>query len=265
LYLIGAVFGGLRHLMDPRSLVENPVVLLITLFQLWMLFDAIRRDELMWAFWIFIGWGLSAFMYYFLVYRTAGPAAGGAGISGFELPGAGQRRRIKELKTRIYHLDKARDHFDLADIYFAQGRLGDAEAEYRRALERDPADPDTQAHLGQCLMRRSRAAEAEPLLSSVAAADPKHDYGYTLMALAECKTALGRENEALQLWEAVLANNGYARARVQRAELWTRTGRKEEARRELLEIISDDAHAPKFQRKRDKVWVGRARQALKRV
>ena len=54
-----------------------------------------------------------------------------------------------------------------------------------------PSDIDIRAHLGQCLLRLKRPAEARPLLEGVCAENPKHDYGYSLMALAETLAALG--------------------------------------------------------------------------
>ena len=36
----------------------------------------------------------------------------------------------KELQDQIHHLDKAHHHSQLADIYFAQGKLKEAEKEY---------------------------------------------------------------------------------------------------------------------------------------
>jgi hypothetical protein len=200
-----------------------------------------------------------------MVFRQGGGGGGGGVVRGFEFPGAADRRRIKEIQARIYHLDNARDHLDLADLYFAQGKLERAEESYRAALSRDPADVDTIAHLGQCLLRRGKATEAEPLLQQVAAANPRHDYGHTLMALAEAQEALGRPESAELTWRKVLENHGYARARVQYAELLARRGEKDRARSEINEVLSDDAHAPKFQRERDRVWIRRANQLLAKL
>jgi len=33
----------------------------------------------------------------------------------------------------------------------------------------------------------------------------------------------------------------------------------------LKEVLADDFHAPKFQRKRDRVWVGRAKSLLRKI
>ncbi len=100
----------------------NPWLPLVLIFQIWMLIDAVRRREWIWVFFIFIGSLISAMFYYFAVYRAA-PSA----TRGFELPGAFDRRRIKQLQAQIHHLDKAHHHFQLGDIYFAapeQARRG---------------------------------------------------------------------------------------------------------------------------------------------
>ena len=57
-------------------------------------------------------------------------------------------------------------------------------------------DIDTRAHLGQCLLRLQRADEARPLLEAVIAANPKHDYGHSLMAYAETLAAKVRRASA---------------------------------------------------------------------
>jgi tetratricopeptide (TPR) repeat protein len=207
-----------------------------------------------------IGMGISALFYYFLVYRAA-PSA----TRGFELPGAYDRRRIKELETQIHHLDKAHHHFQLGDIYFHQGKLAQAESCYRAALERDPQDIDIRAHLGQCLLRQNKAAEARPLLEGVVAENPNHEYGYSLMALAETLTALGQADAAIKIWKQVTENHFYPRAKVQLAELYLAGNQPDLARAELKDVMVDDAHAPAFQRKRDRVWISRARALLRRV
>jgi hypothetical protein len=204
--------------------------------------------------------GLNAVLYYFLVYRAA-PSS----TRGFELPGAHDRRRIKELEAQIHHLDKAHHHSQLGDIYFQQGKLAKAEACYRAALERDSQDLDTRAHLGQCLVRQNRPAEARPLLESVLTEKPDHDYGHTMMAQAETLTALGETDNAILYWQHVTQNHSYPRAKVQLAALYLARNQPELARAELKDVVSDDAHSPAFQRKRDHVWVSRAKAMLRKL
>src|SRR5262249_51843090 len=154
--------------------------------------------------------GLASILYFFYVYRAT-PSA----TRGFELPGAHDRRRIKQLQAQIHHLDKAHHYSQLGDIYFQRGKLDQAEGCYRSAMERDPQDIDTRAHLGQCLLRQKRPAEARPLLEGVVAENLKHDYGYSMMALAETLTALGDADAALQIWKQVTESHSYPRAKVQ--------------------------------------------------
>jgi hypothetical protein len=226
-------------------------------FQVWMFIDAARRGEYLWAVFIFFFSFLSALIYYFLVYRTS--AGSGNPLAGFELPGAADRRQIARLQSEIHHLDKAHHHLQLGDIYFSQGKLTDAEACYRAAYQRDPQDEDVRAHLGNCLARQDKAAEALPLLESVCAQNPKHDYGYTLMTLAEAQTAVGQADRALVTWRQVLSLYSYARARVQFAELLIKQKDYAEAKKNLDEVIEEIPFSPKFQRNREAVWLRRAK------
>jgi hypothetical protein len=244
----------ISNLQNIEYWLANPWWALVFLFQVWMFIDAIRRREWLWAVFIFIGWGISAVLYYFFVYRAA-PSA----TIGFELPGAFDRRRIKELQAKIHYLDKAHHHSQLGDLYFQQGKLDKAEACYRAALERDAQDIDTRAHLGQCLLRLKRPAEARPLLEGVVAENPKHDYGYSQMALAETLSALGETDAALGLWQQVTENHSYPRAKVQLADLYLARNQTDLARTQVNEVLADDAHGPPYQRRRDRVWVRRAR------
>jgi hypothetical protein len=251
----------LTDILHPEFILHNPWLLLILGFQIWMLVDAIRREEWIWAVFIFFFSLFSALIYYFLVYR-AGPRSA---TRGFELPGAYDRKRIKELQGQIHHLDKAHHHSQLGDIFFHQGKLAKAEACYRAAMDRDPEEEDTRAHLGQCLLRQARAAEARPLLEGVIRDHPSHDYGHTMMALAETQAALGENDQALATWKRVTESHSYARARVQLAEQLAAAGKPDLAKAELREVIEEDAYAPAFQRKKDRVWISRAQSLTRRL
>lgn len=228
-------------------------------FAAWMFVHALRSEQYFWAVFIFLFPILNAPLYFFLVYRSSG---GGNPLAGFELPGAADRRRIKSLLADIHHLDKAHHHLQLADIYFSQGKLDQAEASYRAAYERDPNDEDVRAHLGNCLARRSKPKEALPLLEAVCAQNPKHDYGYTLMTLAETQAASGQPDQAMTTWQQVLSLYSYSRARVQYAQLLISKKDYAKAQAMLQEVIDDEPYAAKFQRKREAVWLKRAKELL---
>jgi hypothetical protein len=248
-------------IQDPAAYLTNPVVLIILAFQIWMFVDAIRNGEYIWAAFIFFFSIFSAILYYFMVYRASRPA----NAPTFELPGAGTRRRIKELQDQIHHLDKAHHHSQLADIYFSQGKLADAEKEYLLALERDGEDMETRAHYGQCLLRLNRPEQARAILEKVVAENPQHEYGQSMMMYAESLGALGQKEAALAAWKNVLEHHTYSQARVQYARLLLENGDKDAARRELQEVIADAGHGPAFQRKRERVWVKTAQALIKKT
>jgi hypothetical protein len=252
--------SSLLDLETLPALLTSPAFLVGTLFQIWMLVDAIRRREWFWAVLIFLFSFLTALLYFFLVYRQA-PLV----TRGFELPGAVNRRRIRELQAKIHHLDKPHLYLELGDIYFQQGKTAKAETAYRAALERDPTDIDTRAHLGQCLLRQKNPAEARTFLEAVCREQPQHDYGHSLMAYAETLAALGDADAAIPVWEQVTESHAYPRARVQLAELHLANDRLEPARQLLREVLDDDPHAPAYQRRRDRVWVRRAKTLLRRM
>jgi len=243
-----------------RYWLSNPFTLAIGVFTLWMLVDAIRRKEWIWVLFLVVFPGFSAFWYFFMVYRSS-PSI----TRGFELPGAHDRKRIRQLEAQIHHLDKAHHYSQLGDIYFQQGKLDKADACYRAAMERDPQDIDTRAHFGQCLLRQGKPQDARPLLEGVVAENPKHDYGHSLMALAEIQSALGEVDTAISTWQRVTDSHSYPRARVQLAQLYLSKGQRDLARAELREVLDDDPHAPAFQRRRDRFWIKRARQLARQV
>jgi hypothetical protein len=253
----GLLAFWLTDVMSRQFWLASPLVWLASAFQIWMLIDAIRRQEWLWVAFIIVFPLVNAVLYFFLVYRAAAPLG-----QPWHWPGSTDRRRIRELQSQIHHLDKAHHHSQLGDIYRAQGKFEPAEACYRQALERDPEDADTQAHLGQCLLRLGRPQEALPLLERVYQQNPKHDYGYSAMALAEVFQALGKEAESLRAWEWVTDNYSYSRARVELAQLYLRQGKSKLAQSKLQEVIADDVHAPAFERKHERVWVRRARKLL---
>ena len=74
---------------------------------------------------------------------------------------------------------------------------------------------------------------------------------------------LGDAAGAMEVWKQVLDEHNYARARVQLAELYIAEKKRDLASLELQTAINDDRHAPAFQRKRDRVWIRRARALLR--
>ncbi len=240
--------------------LRNPFTLLLLAFQIWMLVDAIRRDEWMWVVFLIIFPVINAVLYYFLVYRNA-PDTG----KRFDLFGSGDSKRIKDLEQKILHLDKGHHYFELGDIYFRKGKYEKALENYRAAREREPEDADINAHLGQCLLKLDRAADARELLENVCVEDPSHDYGETLMALGDCLIQLKEINSAIQIWQRVVGSHSYARAKVRLAELYIESGEPKKAKPLVDDVIREESHTPDFQRRQEAEWIGRAKRMQRQL
>ena len=85
------------------------------------------------------------------------------------------------------------------------------------------------------------------------------------VALAETLAALGEKDAALALWQQVTESHSYPRAKVQLAELYLARNQPDLARAQVTEVLADDARGPAYQRKRDRVWVRRARGLLRKL
>ena len=94
---------------------------------------------------------------------------------------------------------------------------------------------------------------------------PGHDYWHTMMALAETLMALGKSDNAILYWEHITKQQTYPRAKVQLAELYVAKNQPEKARAELADVLADDPHTPAYQRRRDRVWVRRARALARKL
>jgi hypothetical protein len=252
--------------MSPFDIIFS---LLMMVFQVWMLFDAIRREQWIWA--IFIGLavfifktiGLAAILYYFLVYRVH--AGSGIGLPSIEIPMLNQRRRITELETQIKSLDKAHHHAELGDIYVQQEKFENASKAYRSAVERDGEDLDYLAGLGKSLVALNELNEGSECLSRVLTEEPDHDFGSTQMVYAECLGKMDRADDAILAWKRVLESHSYAEARVKLAELYVEKLQMPPAVALLQEVISDEVHAPSFQQNKERKWVKRASDLLDEI
>jgi Flp pilus assembly protein TadD len=98
---------------------------------------------------------------------------------------------------------KARPHLLLAESLEAVERPLDAEREYRRAVEIDPAYPPAHTSLATFLQKSGRTGEAEEEYRTVLRLDPSQ-YA-ALFNLAEILWRSGRRDEALELYRRFLA------------------------------------------------------------
>lgn len=84
----------------------------------------------------------------------------------------------------------------LGDAFSAQGRIGEAIAQYRKALELTPSDLDVGVAIGASLWRSGRVDEAIAEFHKVLTIDPGHEQAHN--DLGSAMVSLGRLDEAIQ-------------------------------------------------------------------
>lgn len=90
--------------------------------------------------------------------------------------------------------------WDLAGAALARlGRLGEAEAAYRRVLELRPSSTEHHRLLGQLALRQERYATAIPFFTEALRRDPSDPLNWRGLALAQERS--GRLAEAARTWE----------------------------------------------------------------
>ncbi|MDB4949192.1 MAG: hypothetical protein JWM27_1841 [Gemmatimonadetes bacterium] len=94
---------------------------------------------------------------------------------------------------------------DRGSIHLKLGRLDEAEADYRRAIELSAPYVEVWHNLGQCLSRAGRAAEAEAAYERAVDLDPERAQAWA--ALAALRRAQGRSEAALEAYDAAVATD----------------------------------------------------------
>jgi len=159
-----------------------------------------------------------------------------------------------------YRPDEAGVRSDRAALLAAAGRLGEAEQEYRRALDLNPRRIEPRMGLGSVLGRLGRPREAESMLLQVLAQEPERleaqvDLGNVLVALGRGPEAEARFRRAAELdplrpepWFALahlaLREGRVARARDLLEECLRRSPEFEPARRALDRLPGSQVPRP---------------------
>ncbi|HEY8503562.1 MAG TPA: tetratricopeptide repeat protein [Gemmataceae bacterium] len=116
------------------------------------------------------------------------------------------------------------------------GDPGEAIASYRRAVAADPGHAEARRHLALALVRSDRAEEAAAHLERLCAESPDPEL---LLGLARCRRSTGRVDEARRLLDEVLAARpDDPEALRERGKLALQTGRAVEAERWLRTAVA---------------------------
>jgi tetratricopeptide (TPR) repeat protein len=106
------------------------------------------------------------------------------------------------LRRALAGLDDPTTHYNLGVLLAMTGRLDDAIAEYRKALDRDAQYSDARSNLATALARRGDIAGAGEELATVVASDPENALARTNLGLVRLQQ--GRRQEAVREFEEAL-------------------------------------------------------------
>ena len=99
-------------------------------------------------------------------------------------------------------------HISLGDIYYKQGQIAEAEAEYKAAINLDSESTDSRYGLGQVYLNSGRYTEAEAQFKKVVSSSPQSSIGYYGLGQTYRKT--GNYSDALaQLDKAVSLDSSF--------------------------------------------------------
>jgi tetratricopeptide (TPR) repeat protein len=106
------------------------------------------------------------------------------------------------LRRALAGLDDALTHYNLGALLAATGRFDEAIAEYEKAVERDPFDPDTRTNLAAVLVRKGKLAPASRELQRALELDPENVGALTNLGLVYAEQ--GQFDRAAAQFEAAL-------------------------------------------------------------
>lgn len=130
----------------------------------------------------------------------------------------------------------------LGTFYWVSGRRDDAEGLFRRAAAAEPAREDLQGRLAGFLMATGRTAEAEAPPKALVAASGT---ATSRLALADYYLAAKRPDDARPLLEKLATETGgFAGAKVRLTRLDYQRGRKTEAQQSLAELLAKEPKNP---------------------
>ncbi|MEM7353101.1 MAG: tetratricopeptide repeat protein [Acidobacteriota bacterium] len=232
-----------------------------TVFSLWMVVDAVRRNSSSyWYLIIMVPFG--EWIYFFMV-KIHDPE--------FEWIRDLYRRlttkkvTVEDLRFQAEQSPSFTNKTTLAQALYDQGTYGEAAEIFTEALVIDAESRDALYGLALSQSALQEYDAAIEGFRKVIELDPSfHDYAaYT--DLAHVLSQSGRMEETHELLADLVTTSPRLRHRVIRAHYLAHDDRQDEAATELRTGLDEFQHVPKYVQRRNKIWLRRAKQMLKQV
>ncbi len=220
-----------------------------------------------WAWIIFMFPGLGLVVYFFMEilpeFRAPKTEALGDSILDTFLPG----RKLGRLQASLEDSDTVQNRKALADYYLAAGVPLKSVELYRQCLTSVYKD-DPQVNLGLAgsLVEAGEYEEAKNILESLRKRNAVYETSKRDLFYARALESLGREKEALQVYEDVLKKYGSeVEGTCRLAQLLEKMGQKEKAKALYDDLLKKAKRfAPHFRRQQQD-WIRLAREKTKNL
>jgi hypothetical protein len=232
--------------------------LLWMVFVIWMIVDCLREKNQFFWIWLILLFQPFGALVYFVVHKLPNLELGrrlDAVWSG--------RRRIQALKAKIHDMDRPLHWAKLGDEYATARNWLQAARCYEESLARDPDTEEARYGLGRAHLALGRFDEALDELLPLVETAPRYAYGEGQWAVARAWRGLGRADEAIGAYEALLKNYTYSQAHYEYAELLHEQDRGDEATRHMQRIVEDGQNATGFNKGRERRWGRKAARFLR--
>ena len=230
----------------------GPLLLIVTI---WLAVDAYRRYGLCYWHLLFFMFTPVATPVYLIIHgRSLFQRRDGSAFFGPSL-----RTRIARAERELRMAGTVAARTDLADLYYEAGRFAECEEEYGKVLAAEPDSLEARYYLGCCRVAQKDYPGGLAQLEKVMAANPKFRFGLAALKYSECLWQLGRINEALEERRKLRRSFPRPLFEFAYAELLAETGRKDEAKTVLEEMLDESAGAAA----EDRVWLKRGKSLLR--
>ena len=216
-----------------------------------------RRPDTYWL-WIIILFGPLGAIAYMLAEMIPD-----LGLMRHSMGGFSRRKRIAVLRATVLENPSAGNYEELGDLLLEEKKYREARECFDQALGQRTDHVDPFYRRGIAAFELGDAAAALPDFERVVKSDPKYDYSRARLYYARALAVLGRNDEAGEVFHALVGSSGTTEALCHAAEFFARQNRQEEARELVDRIAARKRTMPAYQKRRERPWLRRA-SALRR-
>lgn len=172
-------------------------------------------------------------------------------------------RDLRRLRDELARADTVKNRLHLGAEFMELGEAGEAEAIFRDCLKGMHAtDPDILLALAKAQFAQDKLADTQATLSALIAANPNFKSADGHLLYARTLEGLDRPLDALAEYDVLDESYPGEEARVRKAELLIKLGRKDDARATLEKALARTRIAPAYYRRAQAGWIDRAKKLM---